>query len=175
MRKLKTVLLLLTCSFLVSCFPHTEVRAAENPVQATWGDPQTGDVVPKYVGRPTPALLLLSANEAKSGSVVRVPADAKELMPCKLRKGLSRKEKRGVGATFRNVRRILGELQAADPAGFEQSSADELAIDVASVLLAENPEAFQTMERDWQEFFEFLLAFLEKLIPLIISFITIIS
>ncbi len=145
----KLILLLTVCCLL---FPTKKTVAAENPVQS-WGQTEN----------------------AKATTVVRVPDESKELKPCKLRQGLSRKDRRQVGATFSNVKRILGELQSEDPKSFEESSAEELAIDVATRLVAENPQAFQNLERDWAEFFELLIAFLEKIIPLIISIITIFS
>lgn len=160
MRLFLLTLMFLVCSAAALCLMpfDKEAQAAENPVRPAWGS----SAAPTGGARVTT-------------TVVRVPAEAKELTPCQLRKGLSRKERREVGATLRNVRRILGELQAADPVGFEQSSSEELALDVVGILMAENPQAFQTAmaDRDWEEFFEWLIAFLEKLIPLIIQIITI--
>ncbi len=88
----------------------------------------------------------------------------------KFREGPTRKQRREAGATFGNVRRLLRDMQNS---GVDLSSytAAELSIEVGNQLMGENPKAFADPEFNWEGF----LAFLERLIPLIMTFIGLFS
>jgi len=85
----------------------------------------------------------------------------------------NRRERRALGITPRNVRKALVELQKEGciTKDVEPSIA---AVMVAEKLINENPSAYQAAAQevgDWDTFLEALIAFLEKLIPLILMFI----
>ncbi len=63
-----------------------------------------------------------------------------------------------MGVTFRNVRRVLEEIDR------NGKSPEELSVEVLGLLLAEAPDAREDAAIDWDR----LLAFIEKLIELII-------
>ena len=91
-------------------------------------------------------------------------ADAKTALG---RPGLSIKQRRAMGITIRNVRKKVSEMQkAGDLAGMTQS---EIAIAVMDNLVADNPKAFGDPGVDWDS----VLAFIEKLIPLILKLMAI--
>ncbi len=105
---------------------------------------------------------------------VTVTVAADEATPAlavtKFREGPTRKQRREAGATFGNVRRLLRDMQNS---GVDLSSytAAELSIEVGNQLMGENPKAFADPEFNWEGF----LAFLERLIPLIMTFIGLFS
>jgi len=80
-------------------------------------------------------------------------------------------QRRRLGLTVANVAAKVRELEKAG------ALTGIVAVDAAAVaqaLLNENPELYQKEAgRDWQEFFDALISFLEKLIPLILKLIEI--
>lgn len=82
------------------------------------------------------------------------------------RKGFTRKERKKMGATFWNVRRILKDLKAD---GELASDHGVNAISVLDRLAVENEAVFASVGegRDWDSFLEFL----ERLIELILKFL----
>ena len=97
-----------------------------------------------------------------------VATDVPVLATKKFREGLTIRERREMGLTVRNVSRVLQELDKAGEIN-EETTTEEAAVMVLSVLLADNPAAFQDPAIDW----EAILAFLERLIPLILQIIAI--
>ena len=80
------------------------------------------------------------------------------------------KQRRALGVTVKNVRRILKEMDANGE--LEGKGSSVLAVEVLTQLVEEKPQAFQEIgERDWEAILEAVIAFLEKLIPLIIMFL----
>ncbi len=84
-------------------------------------------------------------------------------------------ERRKLGLTFRNALRIARQLHAEGTLISDDSQA--AAAQVAATMVAENPEGFKTAvadgERNWEEFFNSLVALLEKMMPLILQLIEI--
>ena len=78
-----------------------------------------------------------------------------------------------MGVTWKNIKRVLTEKQAAGEVDGRDSSV--VAMEVLSQLIEDNPKVFMDAKavagRDWSLFFEALLAFIAKLIPLILMFI----
>lgn len=78
-------------------------------------------------------------------------------------------DRRRLGLTLPALIPIVKQLQA-ESALTGDPSADAAAL--AQYLLAQNQQTFrEAAGRDWQAFFEALLAFLEKVIPLILQLI----
>jgi len=78
---------------------------------------------------------------------------------------------RKLGLTARNGARILSELQSTGEIS-ESDPRRTKAAAIAAVLAEENPEAYAAACKssdmgDWQDFFDALVTFIEKLIPLI--------
>lgn len=86
-------------------------------------------------------------------------------------------ERRKLGLTFGNALRIARKLHREGSLVSDDSQS--AAAQVAAAMVAENPELFRTAaadgERDWEEFFSALIAFLEKMMPLILQLIEIFS
>jgi len=75
------------------------------------------------------------------------------------------RQRRAMGLTFRNVRKLLEEMQADGDLG-EKTNA-ELAVEVLSNAVNTRPAVFRDAAIYWDK----LLAFLEKLISLILKII----
>lgn len=83
------------------------------------------------------------------------------------RPGPTRKERRAMGITLRNIRLKLKEMRAAGE--LEDVDQSEVAAMVLDRLLAENPKAFAAANPTGDDaFFERLLAFIERILPLIL-------
>jgi len=83
---------------------------------------------------------------------------------------ISIRERRQLGLTFRNVRRVVKEMDAAGE--LDRDNPDGIAVQVLERLIQEKPAEFQkvTADRDWASFFDAFLAFLEKILPIIMQF-----
>jgi hypothetical protein len=78
-------------------------------------------------------------------------------------------QRRRLGLTIPDLVPVVKELQAQGQLTGEPSVD---AVTVANVLIAKQPQEYQAAAgRDWQAFFEALIAFLEKLLPLILQLI----
>ena len=79
-------------------------------------------------------------------------------------------QRRRLGVTFVNVARVVREMDAAGE--LDRDQPDGIALQVMARLQSENPEEFAKVmaDRDWAAFFDALLAFLEKMLPLILTF-----
>lgn len=73
------------------------------------------------------------------------------------------RQRRAMGLTFKNVMGLLKEMNA--DGDLEDKTMPELAVEVLHNLVDGQPAAFKDPEIDWDS----LLAFLEKLIPLIVK------
>ena len=113
-----------------------------------------------------------AATTAAAASETTV-ADIPVLGTKKFRDGLTIRERRAMGLTFRNVARVIKELDKSGEIT-EDTTAEEAAVVVASVLVADSPAAFQNAAID-PDFWDKVLAFLEKLIALILQFWAIFS
>jgi len=86
-------------------------------------------------------------------------------------------QRRKLGLTFRNALRVARQLNAEDQLVTDDEQI--AAAQVAARMVAENPEMFKAAaaedDRDWEEFFSSLIAFIEKLMPLILQLIEIFS
>ena len=82
------------------------------------------------------------------------------------RTGLSFRQRREMGLTFRNVRKVLKDLRETDSEEFETLSHEELAVIVTDTLVVENSSAFHNAALDWDA----ILDFLTRLISLILKF-----
>ena len=83
----------------------------------------------------------------------------------KLFRRIANRRKRGV--TFINLIRVAGELEAEGEIS-KDMTADEIAAAVLERIVAENPKAFEDVEAvDWDA----LLAFIERLLPIILQII----
>ncbi len=76
------------------------------------------------------------------------------------------RQRRAMGLTFRGVRTILKEMR--DAGELEGKSNSQLAVEVLDKALDQKPEAFANPAIDWDA----IMAFLEKLIPLILKIIS---
>lgn len=84
------------------------------------------------------------------------------------------RQRRAMGLTVKNVRRILKELDANGE--LEGKDSAVLAVEVLTQLVEEKPQAFQELQAgDWETFLDAILDFLERLIPLIITLIGLFS
>jgi len=78
-------------------------------------------------------------------------------------------ERRQLGLTLVNVGRVMKQLKEAGEIT-DGMDAATIAAAVANAMVAENPEGFKAAAgRDWQIFFEAVIAFLEKFIPLLLT------
>lgn len=102
-------------------------------------------------------------------------------------KRLSLKKRRELGITRQGVRRILkgmaksGELVVSANSNEElyevggvfcSKQVPDLAVDVAFALVARNRDAYCKVAapgRDWESFFDALIAFIERVLPLIMQ------
>ena len=75
------------------------------------------------------------------------------------------RQRRAMGLSFRDVRKLLEEMGADGDLG-EKTNA-ELAVEVLGNAVNARPAVFRDAAIDWDK----LLAFLEKLIPLILKII----
>jgi hypothetical protein len=73
-----------------------------------------------------------------------------------------------MGLTFPNMLRVAKQLKAS---GELSEDADVAAAQIAAALAGENPKAFAGPGIDWDA----ILAFIEKLLPLILQIISIFS
>ncbi len=154
---MKPLLLLLTVISLLSC-----------PI-ATYGQDE---------GSPSsPAEAAVAAAPGSWGAgpaaapTKELATDVGDLKPMKLRDGMSFRQARKLGASIRNIRRILIELQRNDLINREMS-ASEIAQIVAETLIKDNPQAFGDPQLDWDrlmEIIEWIIELLMKFLPLIIS------
>jgi len=136
--------LLLMC-LVLAVQPMTIGYAAETPPAADW----TRTVDPTTDNEPT--------------------AEPK-LSAMKTRDGLTRRERRDMGLTFRNIRRAMATMQASGEIDETMTKA-EISIAVADKLVSDNPSAFQDPSLDWDA----ILAFIERMIPLILKLIALFS
>ena len=83
------------------------------------------------------------------------------------------KQRREMGLTFRNIRRVMAEMQAAGE--LQDKDRATIAVEVMGRLVDENPKAFQDAGgiEDWD--WDAILEFIEKLIPLIMQIIAMFS
>lgn len=82
---------------------------------------------------------------------------------------ISLRERRALGLTLRNCARVASELKAN---GEWTDDRKTNAQNIVAQLVDEAPESFVDADRDWASFFEALVAFLEKLMPLIEIFMS---
>ncbi len=107
-------------------------------------------------------------------TVAEVPVTATVSESITAERRLKWRERRAMGLTIKNVRRILKEMDAQGELEGKDSSV--LAVEVLTQLVEEKPQAFQELRAgDWEDFFDMVLAWLEKLIPLIILLINLFS
>lgn len=83
---------------------------------------------------------------------------------------LGRRERRKLGMTIGGVRRAVKQLEA--DGDLDKADVSGTAAQVLGILHGKDPQAYvEAMgDRDWGAFFEALLAFLEKILPLILTF-----
>ncbi len=123
----------------------------DSNAQVTWGGPSAAEVADDGP-QPTPAVTKAVG-----------------------RKGLTLRQRREIGLTFKNIKRILEEKVL--PAAYEETNGEgtdvsTLALMVAGELVEENPQAFShDPSLDW----DMILEFIEKLIPLILRIIALFS
>ena len=140
-------LLVLTAAVLVSA----AVACSAEPDVNTWGEkPPAPDVVVQEVRQEL------------------VSDDVPVLGTKRFKDGLTIRQRREMGLTLRNVTRIVKELDEAGEIT-EDTTVEEAAVMVLSVLVEDTPAAFQDPAIDW----EAILAFLERLLPLILQIIAI--
>lgn len=141
MKKLLLLLSMVCMLSLFGCPSDKEATAAENPTQAAWGSE-------------------LPAADAKVVS---------EEQPGGLRKGLTLRQRRAMGLTYKNIKTIVERKQAAGE--LKDIDACCLAVEIAEELFDGNPQAFADPALDWDA----ILEFLEKLIPFILKIIALFS
>jgi len=111
------------------------------------------------------------AVDAKTEAPAKADAKAEAQAPMAKRDRVTIRERRELGLTFRNVRRVLEDLEAEGV--LERDDVSGTAVQVLDRLVQEDPDKFITAacegDRDWGAFFESLIAFLERLLPLIIQ------
>lgn len=101
---------------------------------------------------------------------VDVVKPTEALRPTKLREGQTRRERRAMGGTFRNVRRIMRDMQN-EGEDLSDYSAETLALEVRKRLQVENPQAFSDAgaklgEFDWDNFMEWLIGLIQLIMAL---------
>lgn len=139
----RLILPLMMCCVMIGCLPTgKEATAAENPT--AWGNSATAEDV-------------------------KVTDKSEKKLPGGLRKGLTLRQRRAMGLTFRNIKTVLEKKQAAGE--IEGKDASTLAVEVFDELVDANPQAFGDPGIDWDR----ILEFLEKLIPLILKIIALFS
>jgi len=78
-------------------------------------------------------------------------------------------QRRKLGLTLGNVRRVLKTMREQGEID-ESTDASTAAVMVAKVLVQENTDAYKAAAgRDWEAFFEAVIAFLEKFIPMLLT------
>lgn len=84
-------------------------------------------------------------------------------------------QRRKLGLTFENALRVAKKLHQEGT--LVTDDAQTATAQVAAAMVAENPETFKAAAsedgRDWEQFFNALVSFLEKLMPLILQLIEI--
>jgi hypothetical protein len=124
------------------------------------------------VGLLTNALTAPSAEPEKtagwlSPAAVAVSAPAAEEERVERRLGY--RERRALGLTFRNVRRVLDEMD--QDGELEGKSSSMLAVEVFDHLVDENPQEFSAVaEVDWDAILDFLTKLIELILKLLILF-----
>ena len=103
--------------------------------------------------------------------VPEIDKDAPQLAPQAFRKGLTWKQRREMGLTIRNIRRVMAEMQQKGE--LVGKSRDIVAAEVMERLVTENPKAFYDAGVDWD--WDAILAFIERMIPLIMTLISLFS
>ena len=78
------------------------------------------------------------------------------------RRGLSRRERRQRGLTFRNIRRITKDLKAAGD--LEDLTGAEVSLAVMAQLQKDAPEGWEDV--DWDEVFDFIFRIVEMFMTL---------
>jgi len=119
------------------------------------------------------------AVDAKTQVPAKAPAKVETaedtMAPLRKADRLTHREARQIGITFRNVRRILRDLQAEGVLDVDDAAGTSL--QVMGRLQNENPKAFASVgttgDRDWGAFLDAVIAFLEKFIPMLIKFMSI--
>ncbi|HUT88708.1 MAG TPA: hypothetical protein VMY37_04380 [Thermoguttaceae bacterium] len=87
------------------------------------------------------------------------------------RRNLTLRERRTLGLTFRNLRRVLVDLQGEDPA-FLDKTAEERAELVFGRLVDETPEACGAIDWeniDWQKLIETIIALIQMILALFMA------
>jgi len=85
------------------------------------------------------------------------------------RRGLTFRQRRAMGLTFRNIRTVTKRLlETGDLEGLSQT---EIAAEVMLVITEENAKAFTDPSIDWDS----ILSFIERLLPLILKLIEMFS
>lgn len=97
---------------------------------------------------------------------VQAPLTKTEATELLKAEGSSRQQRRAMGITFRNLRLKLKEMKAAGE--LEGLTRPEISVMVLDRLVTDNPKAFADPSLDWDG----LLAFIERLIPLILKLIS---
>ena len=146
------ILPLMVSCLLLGCFPASEevsAVATENPTQTVWGNPTLAENA-KVVNEENAKVV----NEENPGG---------------LRKGLTLRQRRAMGLTYKNIKTIVERKQVAG----ELADIDAccLAVEIADELFDGNPQAFADPALDWDA----ILEFLEKLIPFILKIIALFS
>jgi len=120
--------------------------------------------------------------DVSSWAVKKEIPSSQKLKVHKFCKNLPWKHRREMGLTFRNIREVLREKQAAGE--LEGKDRTVVATEIAEQLLEENPGAFQAAIEDatkanpafdWTDFMETVIALIERLIPLIMTLISLFS
>jgi len=116
------------------------------------------------------ALMCKTADSAQWGTTetpiaVTTTAAATPTAVPEAKTGLTFKQRRAMGLTVKNVRTILAAKQAAGE--LEGRTTEDIAAEVLADLVDQNPKAFADPAIDWDA----ILAFIEKLIPLILKII----
>ena len=81
------------------------------------------------------------------------------------RRGLTFRERRELGLTFRNILRVTKQLQ--ENGELEDLTQAEIAAEVMAVIAEENPKSFAEASLDWDG----ILNFIERLLPIILKLI----
>ncbi len=123
-------------------------------VDGAWGDVDTSVKV-----EPVPAVVPVDKELTGDPSLAAAAAVVHG------RQGLSRKQRRDMGLSIRNIRRVTAELHKTGE--LQDMTREEVSAAVLDQLMSESPAAFQDAAIDWDN----LLAFIERLIPLILKLI----
>ncbi len=113
-----------------------------------------------------PATVTWGGGENSAGLETATPAKVMSFRD----KGFSFRDLRKMGLRLRDVRQAIGELQA-EGIVTEDMTKSEVSIEVTNRLMQTHAMAFQDPQLDWDSF----LAFIERLIPLIMTLIALFS